>query len=152
MSYLQNYAATETSPAEFESDSPVACVECGVEHDANDDMNDTVVEVVNDVYACRDKCQYDYMSHQFAAYLKEKNVADRLVAIMRNPTNAAVLALKKELVEAATYERVGVVDFGSAECVLSALYDAEDVIEHRMGEVELQITLDECLEAIRKGN
>lgn len=148
MSYYQRYAATATSPAEFESNDLVACVECGSEHDYEDDRNDTFVELEDETIVCTDKCQYAYKSRQFAAYLKEKNVADRLAAIMQNPTNAAVLALKSELVEAATWGKE-VMDYGSAECVLGALFDAEYVIEHGMGEIELQIVLDECLEAVR---
>ena len=101
--------------------------------------------VINDSPVCSEKCKWEFIEEEFVEYLKKNNVADKLKAIIANPSLDAIIALRKELAGFATDEN-GKEDTNLVNGVLGPLYDAEDVLKRNLTEC-----LPECLQDAQKG-
>ena len=124
------------------------CVMCGQPW-GQYDRGYGYVEIGGDA-VCDEKCKWEYIEESFEDYLKKNNILQKAKEIQANPNLDAVIALKRELIDASATETGESADTNFIGQAMSPLYDLEDVLKRGLTEYVAECTkeLVEGVEAI----
>jgi hypothetical protein len=121
------------------------CVECGQPYHPD---SDEYVDLGGDA-VCRDgKCKWTHIRDQFVQYIKGNNVLERIDQIRANPTLDAIIALRRDLVDASADETGKEADIDPVDAVLGPLFDAQDLLRRNEFTELVPESLDEAREAV----